>query len=72
VTLETTTVSGQRLGKHEYEYVGSNRFTVGNGEFLRGPCRDVISKGQSQLSGSSAQKSVKTEPGRVKLKNLHC
>jgi hypothetical protein len=37
-----------RLSKHEYECARNNRFTVGNGVFLRGPCRDVISKGQSK------------------------
>jgi hypothetical protein len=40
--------------------------------FLRGPCRDDISKGQSQLLGTSVQEPVKREPERVKLKNFHC
>jgi hypothetical protein len=40
--------------------------------FLRGPCRDVISKGQSQLLGSSVRETVKIEPTLVKTKNLHC
>jgi hypothetical protein len=42
-----------------------------NGVFLRGPCRDVISKGQGQLRGSSVQKAVKTGLKGVKLKDLH-
>jgi hypothetical protein len=40
--------------------------------FLGGPCPDVIIKGESQLSLSSARKTVKRGPERVKLKNLHC
>jgi hypothetical protein len=40
--------------------------------FLHGPCRDIISKGQSQLLGSSAVEAVKRGPERLKLKNLHC
>jgi hypothetical protein len=43
-----------------------------NGVFLRGPYRDVISKGQSQLIESSVRKAVKRGPERAKLKNLHC
>jgi hypothetical protein len=40
----------------------------------RGPCGDVISKGQSQLRVHlrSAWEAVKRGPERVKLKNLHC
>jgi hypothetical protein len=40
--------------------------------FLCGECRDVISKGLSQLLEISVRKAVKTEPEYVKLKNLHC
>jgi hypothetical protein len=49
-------------------------YNSGNGVFLRGPYRDVISKGQGQLLVSSARESVKRElepeeeeplPGRV-------
>jgi hypothetical protein len=48
-------------------------YNNGNGVFLRGPCRDVVSKGQSQLSvDSSARQAVKRGPQSVKLKNLHC
>jgi hypothetical protein len=61
------------------QYARNNIVTVGDGAFLRGPCRDVISKRQSQLLGSSAReavklepKRVKLEPKRVKLKNLQC
>jgi hypothetical protein len=39
--------------------------------FLRGPCRDVISKGQSQdreLCTGVCEERLE----RVKLKNLHC
>jgi hypothetical protein len=45
--------------------------TVGNGVFLHGPCRGVISKGQSQLLGSSVWEAVKIGPQHMKLKNLH-
>jgi hypothetical protein len=45
-----TAVSGQRLDKHVP--AATNTYativTVVNGVFLRGPCRDVIRKGQSQ------------------------
>jgi hypothetical protein len=34
------------------EYARNNRVIVGNGVFLRGPCRDFIRKGQSQLLGT--------------------
>jgi hypothetical protein len=44
---------------HGNEYARNNRVTVGNEVFLRGPCRDFIRKGQSQLSGSSVQDAVK-------------
>jgi hypothetical protein len=47
-------------------------YNNGNEMFLRGPCRDVISKGQSQLRVSSAWESVKRGPECMKLKNLHC
>jgi hypothetical protein len=39
--------------------------------FLRGPCPDFISKGQSQLLGSSAREAVKIEAELVKM-NLYC
>jgi hypothetical protein len=44
------------------------------GCFLRGPCRDVISKGQRQLiiQLSSVRQAVKIEAELVKVKNLHC
>jgi hypothetical protein len=41
------------------EYARNNRATVGNGMFLCGLWRDVISKGQSQLLGSSVRDTVK-------------
>jgi hypothetical protein len=44
----------------------------GNGVFLRGPCPDVINKGQSQLRVSSVPEAVKKLLELVKLKNLHC
>jgi hypothetical protein len=47
-------------------------YSNGNGVFLHGPSRDVISKGQSQLLVTSVQESVKRGPESVKLKNLHC
>jgi hypothetical protein len=61
----TRAVSGQRLSKH-VPLLGS-RFlimrqldaTVKELCFLCGPCRDVISKEQSQLRDSSLRKSVK-------------
>jgi hypothetical protein len=40
--------------------------------FLCGLRGDVISRGQSQLLGSSAREAVKIEPEHVKLKDLHC
>jgi hypothetical protein len=40
--------------------------------FVRGPYRDVTSKGQSQVLESSVQGAVEIVPERVKLKNLHC
>jgi hypothetical protein len=46
-------------------------YNSGNGMFLRGPCRDVTSKGQSQLLESSAPETVKRGPERVNLKNFH-
>jgi hypothetical protein len=49
----------------------ANIVTVGDEVFLRGPWRDVISKRQSQLLGTSAGEAVKIEPESVKLKNLH-
>jgi hypothetical protein len=50
-------------------------YNNGNGVFLRGPCRDIISKGQSQLlrvQFNSTRKALKRGPERVKLKNFHC
>jgi hypothetical protein len=63
--LQVATVTGQRLG-NTLPLLGS-RFLImqqldynnGNWVFLRGPCRDVINKGQSQLSGSSVREAVK-------------
>jgi hypothetical protein len=64
----TTAVSGQQLGEHVpvTRQRILNNATVGrnNNElcFLCGPCRDVISKGQGQLSQlriSSLRESVK-------------
>jgi hypothetical protein len=40
--------------------------------FLSGQCYDVISKGQSQILGSSALELVKRGPERFQLKNLYC
>jgi hypothetical protein len=47
-------------------------YNNGNGVFLRGPCRAVISKGVCQWRVSSARKVVNRGPERLKLKNLHC
>jgi hypothetical protein len=47
-------------------------YNNGKGVFLRGPCRDVISKGRSQLRESSAREAEKLGPEIVKLKGLHC
>jgi hypothetical protein len=40
-------------------------YNNGKEMFLHGPCRDVITKGQGQLMGSSVMESVSTglEPG---------
>jgi hypothetical protein len=54
----TRAISGQRLGKHVPASADTN-ITIGELCFLRGPCRDVISKGQGQLIVSSIQESVK-------------
>jgi hypothetical protein len=40
--------------------------------FLYGPCRDVISKDESQLIVSSALEAVKRGSDGLKLKNLLC
>jgi hypothetical protein len=40
--------------------------------FLRGPCRDIITRGQGYSLVSSVQESVKRRLQRVKLKNLLC
>jgi hypothetical protein len=66
-------VSGQRLSKHVPAATDTNPTTEGRC-FLCGPCRDVISKGQSSVDSelSSVWVAVKIEPERVKLKNLHC
>jgi hypothetical protein len=55
------TISGQQLGKHIPMAMNMHAtiVTVGNGVFIRGPCRDVMSKGQSQLLVSSVQEAVK-------------
>jgi hypothetical protein len=69
-----TTVSGQRLGKHVPAATNTHatiELLLETGCFLCGPCRDLISKRQSQLLGGSARESVKVGPERVKLKNLH-
>jgi hypothetical protein len=47
-------------------------YNNGNGAFLRGPCRDVISNGQGQTQLSSVREAVKRGTDSVKLKNLHC
>jgi hypothetical protein len=47
------------------EYGPNNRVAVGNGVFLHGPCRDVISKGQSRLLGSSVPEAVNKIVARV-------
>jgi hypothetical protein len=43
-------------------------YNNGNGVSLRGLCRDVINKGQSQWRKSSARQAVKKGPERVKLR----
>jgi hypothetical protein len=68
------TVCGQRFGKHVPVAVNTH-MTIAlllETAFLRGPYRDVISKRQIQLLGSSAWEAVKRRPEYVKLKNLHC
>jgi hypothetical protein len=55
--VRAAAVSGQQLGKH----------VPAATDFLCSPCRDVISKGQSQ--SSSTREAVKIEHERVKL---HC
>jgi hypothetical protein len=47
-------------------------YNNGNGMFIRGLCRDVITKGQSQLVVIPILEAVKRGPERMKLKNLHC
>jgi hypothetical protein len=47
-------------------------YNNGKGVFLRGPCRDVIRKGQSLLLVGSAREVVKRGPECVKLKNFYC
>jgi hypothetical protein len=46
-------------------------YNNGNGVFLRGQCRDVISKGR-QMRVSSTWEAVKRASERMKLKNPHC
>jgi hypothetical protein len=60
-------VSEQRFGKHVPAAIDTNA-TTEELCFLRGPCRELISKGQGQLSVvscqlkvSSVRESVKTE-----------
>jgi hypothetical protein len=43
-------------------------YNNGNRVFLRGPCRDVISKGKSEFIVSSAPEAVKKGLERVRLK----
>jgi hypothetical protein len=63
VTVLTATVSGQRLGKHVplARQQILNNATVETGCFLCGSCRDIISKGQGQLSVSSAREAVRED-----------
>jgi hypothetical protein len=56
-----TAVSRQWLCKHVLVAMVMNA-TIEQQCFLAGPCRDVISTGESELIESSAQKAVKTEP----------
>jgi hypothetical protein len=52
-SVNTFTLLGSKfLIMHKFDY------NKGNGIFLRGPCRDVISKGQSQLLMSSKREAL--------------
>jgi hypothetical protein len=62
----TATASGQRLSKHFLAATNTHAKT----ELLLETA--YISKGQSQMYGSSAPEAVKIEPEQVKLKNFHC
>jgi hypothetical protein len=74
--ISTSAVSEQQLGKHVPAATDTNA-TIVERYFLIGPCREVITRTVGATNSvdselSSAREAVKTEPERMKLKNLHC